>query len=113
MPEMLDELVRIEEESYQKILSDMLSEEHIKTKTEIRKPLAMTRLEMSGVWLESEGMTESAKFIELFAEKFRINMISNNRQSRKEIIQALTEGLKQERTMGEKLTSPPEKGRNE
>jgi hypothetical protein len=105
---MFDGLVQPEEESFEKILLELLSEENIRTKTEIPKPLTMTRFEMLGQYLETYKLTNSTKMIENFSLLFRVNMISNKRQSRTEIIQALSEGLHQEKSIGEKLVQKPE-----
>jgi len=111
MPEgMFDDLLRTEEESFEKILISLLEEDNVAMKTEIQKPLNLTRLECLAGWLKAEKMKKSAKLIETFVLSYRINMVSNKRQSRKEIIAALTEGLKEERSATEKLTQPPEKG---
>jgi hypothetical protein len=104
-----DDLLQSDEESFEKILISLLEEDNVAMKTEIQKPLNLTRLECLGAWLKAEKMKKSSKLIEAFILSYRINMVSNKRQSRKEIIAALTEGLKEERTAAEKLTQPPEK----
>lgn len=101
-------LFEVDDESFEKILITMLDEENVSMKTEIQRPLRMTQFEILSDLLKSEGLIESANLIDNFAHKYRINMVSNKRKSRQEIIQALTEGLKEERTAGEKLMSPKE-----
>ena len=103
----LDGLMDVQEESFEKILITLLDEENVAMKTEIERPINLARLKILDICLENEVMFKSAKVISNFIDNYLIYMVSNKRQSRKEIIQALTEGLKQERTIGEKLTKTP------
>jgi hypothetical protein len=115
LSEELDDLFQTSDESFEKILLTMLDEKGISTKTEIHKPLNLTRLETIAQWLRIEATSASpeeaieliacAELIEGFVKKYRINMVSFNRKSRLEVIQALTEGLKEERSLADKLIS--------
>jgi len=98
-----------EKDSLEQILNNMLNPEHIEMKTEIQRPLNLTKLKMLSIWLRNEGMISCANLIDGFIYEFRVNMVSNKRQSRKEIISALTPGLQMERSIQDKLTSVEEK----
>jgi hypothetical protein len=101
------ELISENEESFEKILLALLDKENLTMKTEIQKPLNLTRLYIFGAWLKAEKMDRCSQLIDSFIQKYLEFMVSNKRQSRKEIIQALTEGMKSERTLREKLTEKP------
>ena len=104
---MLQGLIPSEDESFEKILLALLDTKGVVTKTEIQRPLNLARLKAFGNWCKSEGLTEPAEFVDEFIKIYLEYMISNKRQSRKEVIQALAEGIKAERSLGEKLTSKP------
>lgn len=102
----LDDLMTYDEESYQKILlSLMANDENISMKTEIQRPLNLTRLVTFAFWLNMEGEPDAAQAVELFVNKYQVFMVSNQRKSREEIIRALTEAVKEDRTAMEKLAS--------
>lgn len=107
---LLGEFKPMEEESVEKILVSLLNPENAKTKTELHNPLTLTQLITYGKWLRDEKLFKSANTIFKFVEEYRVNMISFKRQSRTEVIQALSEAFKQERSLQQKLVSPPEKG---
>jgi hypothetical protein len=109
MTGIFDELMQVEEESSLKILVDLLHTDNIEMKTDIQKPLNFTKFEILGDWLKAESMKKSSKSVSTFAFKYRVNMVSHNRKSREETIRALTEILKEERNLTDKLISPPEK----
>jgi len=104
-----ENLFDIDEDSYKDIIKAMLDGKDITTKTEINAPLAFTKLEFFGHWLKSQGVDNADNLISKFCALYRVNMISFKRQSRKEAVQMVTEGLKRERTASEKLMSK-EKG---
>ena len=106
---LLGEFTQIEEESFEKILVELLKKENIEMKTDIENALNFTRLEVLGTLLHSEHLPDSAKLIDVFVLKYRVNRVSHKRQSRKEIIQALSQGLKEERNITDKLMSAPQK----
>jgi hypothetical protein len=106
---MFDGLNEVEDSnSYEEILMSLLNEENVAMKSEIDRPINLARLDVLSFWLKAEGLPKSSEFIDTFIKKFLVYMVSHNRQSRKEIIQALSEGLKEEKTIGEKLISKPE-----
>ncbi len=74
-------------------------------KTHIKKPLNLSRLETLAFAFRVEKLPETADVLDLFVQKYRVNMVSFDRKSRTEIIQAI-EGLKHEdRTLADKLLS--------
>ena len=105
-----DKLTPIKNESLEEIMVDMLSPEGTSTKTEVNEPTNLTRLEMYAEWFRLEGFVDIADFITLFVDKFRVNMISKKRKSRMEIVQMVSE-MNRERSVGERLTNAPEKGK--
>jgi hypothetical protein len=97
----------IEETTPDKILNSLLDEDNVAMKTEIAKPLTLTRFEALAKWCKDEKMHKCTKTLLDFVFNFRRNMVSYNRQSRKEIISALTESFKEERRLTDKLMSAP------
>ena len=97
-----------EENSFHKILTDLIDSENVALKTEIANPLAVAQLKIIAISLQNEALEQSSAVILEFIEWFLTYMVSYDRKSRTEIIAALTEGLKAERTLGDKLTKSPE-----
>jgi len=97
----------IEEQSPMQILNSLQDKENVEMQTEIQQPLNLTRLETLAKWCGDEKAFDSQATLTQFAKDFRVNMVSFNRQSRKEIITALTEALEDERRLSEKLMSAP------
>ncbi len=102
-PALLGGLISANEETFEKILVKLLEKDNVEMKTEVPEPLKLTQLDILGVWCGLEDCPNSSAMISAFCLWFRINMVSNKRQSRKEIVQALSEAFKTERTMTEKL----------
>lgn len=101
---MFDGLFQVDDNSFEKILVSLIADdENIAMKTDIQKPLALTKLEVLADWLELENLPDSAKLIRTFVKSYRINRVSNQRKSRQEVIHALTEGMKEDKSIGEKL----------
>jgi len=105
-----DKLTPIEDESVEKLMGQMLDGENTPTKTEINEPRELTQLEMYAEWLRLEGFDDIADFVVKWIDKFRINMISKKRKSRIEVVQMVSE-RNRERSVGERLTAVPEKGK--
>ncbi len=97
MQEVISKFSQMDEETVEKILVQLLDEKNLEMKTDIPVPLALTRLEVLGDYVDSEfkrvGLENSvtAKLITTFARKFRVNRVSYDRKSREEIIRALSE----------------------
>lgn len=102
-----DDFSPIEEQSPMQILNAMLDPKNVVMHTEIDNPLSLTRLETLAKWCGDEKAIDSQNTLLNFVENFRRNMVSYKRQRAKEIIQALTESIKEERRLSEKLLTPP------
>lgn len=105
-----DKLTPISDESVEQLMGQMLDGENTPTKTEVNEPKELTQLEMYAEWLRLESFEDCAEFVEKFVAKFRINMISKKRKSRTEVVQMVSE-MNRERSVGERLTATPEKGK--
>jgi hypothetical protein len=99
----------IEEQSPMQILNSLQDKENVEMQTEIQQPLNLTRLETLAKWCGDEKAPDSQTTLMTFVNDYRINMVSFDRKSRKEIITALTESIKEERKLSDKLMTLPEK----
>jgi len=102
----LEGLFQTQDETLEKILLQMLDDtKGLPMKTHIKKPLNLSRLETLAFIFRQEGDAETGDILDYFVQKYRVNMVSFDRKSRTEIIQAI-EGLKHEdRTLADKLIS--------
>ena len=91
----------------QKILVSLMDPNNIKMKTEISLPMPMAQLVILASVLEKEGVPDLPEIMREFVKEYLILQVSHNREGRKEIIAALTEGLKEERKLRDKLTTEP------
>lgn len=98
----------MESDSMQRILISLLDPEKIDTKTEVELPMPLAQLYTMALILKLEGVDDLSQIIIGFIDKYLVYMVSRNREGRREIIQALTEGLKQERKLRDKLTNYPD-----
>jgi len=106
--DIFSKLTPTQRETVEKILVSLLDTNNIEMKTEIQVPLNVTRLELLGHWASLENAPQTSSIITKFCNFYRVNMVSHDRLSRKEIISALSERLKSEdKTLAEKLTEPP------
>jgi len=103
---LLDGMFESSDESLEKILVSLQNPENVSMQTEIQRPVILTQLETLADWIALEGDLDTANFIRSFVKEYRINMVSFNRQSRQEIVSAVAEGLKEQRSVGSKLASP-------
>jgi hypothetical protein len=101
-------MIPLEEETPEHILAGLINPEHLGMKSRIPNPLVLTQFEILGHYAEIDNLPKTSKVFEKFAEYFRINGISSDGERVKEIVQALSERIKQERTATERLTAPPE-----
>ena len=108
MPQFFEGLSSGEDSSMQKILISMMDTNGIETKSEVEVPLALAQLYTMAQVLKAEGVEDLPKIIEDFIIKYLTYQVSHNREGRKEVFGALTEGIKEERRLSEKLTSVPE-----
>ena len=97
-----------ERETVEKILTNLLNEINLGMKTDIEVPIEMARLEILQYWSEVEGCIKNAKLLEIFINRYKVDRVSFKRQSREEIIKAVSERVKKEdRTLGERLAEVP------
>lgn len=106
MPQFFEGLQSVNEDSFQKILISLLDPENIETKTEIELPMPLAQLAILADVLEKEGVPDLPELLRNFIKKYLVYQVSHLRKGRTEIIGALTEGIKEERRLREKLTSP-------
>ena len=100
---MFDGIFREEKDSLEKILAELLNAKDIELKSEIHNPIILTKLKTLSVWMKLEKCPKSSKMLEDFITYYLKYMVSHNRESRKEIIHALSEMLKREAPLGEKI----------
>lgn len=102
-----ESMIPYEEETVERIITDMIDPENVEMKTRVGVPLNLSRLELFGTWYEMENLPKSAEVIKVFCKLLRVNEVSLDGKSREEIVRILSEAMKQERTLRDKLTSPP------
>ena len=78
------------QQTYEQIVNEFFNGKNLEFKTEIRDVLAMTMLDTVGEWIEDEFGKENAKFLKVITRWYRTNAVPHNRESRKEVIRALT-----------------------
>lgn len=99
-------LQQMESDSLQKILISMMSPENIKMKSEVSLTMPMAQLLTLAAVLKSEGVPDLPKIITDFVDEYLTLQVSHDRGGRKEVFGTLSEGLKEERRLRDKLTSP-------
>lgn len=76
--------------SVEQIINELIRPENIGMKTEIPNVAALEALRVFAEWLRVNGLGDCADIIEnVWIRNYLIDMVSNKRQSRKEIIDAL------------------------
>lgn len=98
---------QLEDETVEKIVVSMLNPENVEMKTRVAVPLALSRMELMGTWYEIEGFPDAKKVVDAFCKFFRVNEVSLDGKSREEIVRILSEAMKQERSLQDKMTAPP------
>jgi len=98
---------QLEDETVEKIVVSMLNPENVEMKTRVGVPLALSRMELMGTWYEIEGFPDAKKVVDAFCKFLRVNEVSLDGKSREEIVRILSEAMKQERSLQDKLTAPP------
>lgn len=73
-----------------------MTPDNIELKTELHNPQAVTSLTTLAKWCEMEGCTKTAYIIKGYLTNYRIDMASNKRKSREEVVDAIT-GLRKHR----------------
>ena len=105
---MFEGLEKFDDESINKFIGALLDDKNVDTKTEIENPLNMARLMGIAEWLEAYEMYKPAKFLRAFIKSYNTYMISRDRKSRQEVVSVLSEAMKEERRMRDKLSSEAE-----
>lgn len=103
----VEDMIELHDETMEKILAALMDKNNIEMKTEIQMPLNLTRLNAIADALIAHQRPKSGKLLKDFIKAYLEYMVSHDREGRKEIIHAISESLKKEKTIGEKLTSPP------
>lgn len=85
----LEEMFKGHDKTPEMILSEMIDSHDIEMKTEISQPINLSKLFVVGQCLKDEGYTKAGERIHDFISKYLLYQVSYNRQSRKEIIEAL------------------------
>lgn len=94
-----DDMEEILEESLQDVLLDLQdSSKNLELKTHILKPKDLASLKILSKYLKSLGLFGSSELIKKFIKIYFEYMVSFNRESRKEIIKAITGMLEREQT---------------
>lgn len=76
--------------SYQEILNNLLDKTDLDLKTQIQRPKDLATLKTLALYFKSLELTESGDLLILFIEILNTYMVSFNRESRKEIIRAIS-----------------------
>jgi len=103
MNNLLNEFTKSDKIDIEEILSLMLTDDDIELKTEIHSPLNLARLRTIAIYFELEDCPESAKVILEFINSYLKYMVSYNRQSRKEIIEAIANKFKKDLSFSDKM----------
>ena len=108
MPQFFEGLQQLESDSLQKILVSMMSPENIKMKSDISLTMPMAQLLAFACVLEAEGVPDLPKIIKDFVAEYLTLQVSHDRKGRTEVFSTLSEGLKEERRLRDKLTTAPD-----
>jgi hypothetical protein len=93
--------------SVENILAQMLKTEDIEMKTEIRDPHALAGLWIVAQRLDNAGLPKCGQLIREWIEKDLLYMVSYDRKRAQEIIQAVTDTIKHNRTITQTMMGPP------
>ena len=109
MSDLFSRMSQNERESVETILISLLDDSTgLGMKTDLEMPLAVTRLEIIAFWGDLEGATDDAKTLREFSRLYKVNRVSHDRQSREEIVKAVSElHKKEDRTLGQRLSEVP------
>ena len=94
------------QETIEKILLELIRPENLGLKADIQMPTNFTRLEIIAFWAKIEGAEQTYNLLQEFCRLFRVNWISHDRGSRKEITGVLAERFKQDKSLEERLLEP-------
>ena len=81
--------------SSERILDKLTTvDKNIAVKTELINPLAIARLQAYGRWCKQEGMINAYDNVTDFIKDYMVDMISNKRKGRLEVIHAISEKIR-------------------
>lgn len=80
----------VENASFEQILNELLSTDNLDLKTEIKDPLALTRLKTYSDYWRSIGLVKTSDYLDNFILKYLTYMVSYQRQRSKEIVSAVS-----------------------
>lgn len=80
-----------ENTSYEKILNELLTENAIELKSDIKNPLALSQLASLADWARNEHCPMTEKVIVEFIARYLRYMVSYDRKSRTEIVNAFNQ----------------------
>lgn len=104
----LDNLFQADDElDSVKILAKLLEQTDLEMKTEIKNPLALTRLYLIGQYLDGMGFERTASSIKVFIDQYLLYMVSKDGNRAKQIVEALSNIKANDRMISEKLMGPP------
>lgn len=94
----VDDFIEAKDLTYQEILNTLLDgEENLDLKTHVLRPKQLASLWILGNLLQSHKYEDSANQIHSFLDKFLRFMVSFNRLSRKEIVEAIKSNVAEEK----------------
>lgn len=108
IPDIMGSLTDFEAETVEKILSEVMDmENNIGAKSRIPVPINTARLDMIADIYGEGGYPVASRVLASFAKNLRLNQVSEDGERVKEVIRALSESLKESRSLGDKLSAPP------
>lgn len=87
--DMLEGLTDFSEDSIEKILGNLLTDNNIELKTEINNPFALSVLKTIQKYLKEKKLQKSSGFIKIFIKYLLKYYVSYERKSRTEIVDAV------------------------
>lgn len=105
----LQEIMTVSDElSVEQIINELIRPENIELKTEIPDVAALEKLRVLAFWCRRNGLDEGSDLILMWIANFLRDMVSSERKSRQEIIDALISyNEKRTQTFGDKLLGGP------
>lgn len=85
----LEELFKGHDKTPEMILSELIDSHDIEMKTEIAQPINLAKLYVVAECLIADGCEGAGQRIKDFISRYLLYQVSYNRQSRKEVIEAL------------------------
>lgn len=82
---------RGQQDDYSQIIKSLIEPSNVELKTELSNPQAVTALTILADWCEAERMTKTSELINSYLTRYRIDMVSNSRKSRTEVVTAVSE----------------------